>query len=102
MGHHPNGVVASTGRAEEAVGGDLQGVAVGEKLGQIVLIQQDLSHSLAIGALSHQQSGAGVPEGGGNELGGAGGLAVGQHDEGGVGQLGHLAPLGGKRVVPLH
>ena len=85
VGDQAHGVGGGAGGGVEAVTGDLDGVPVGEVVGQGALVQNRLGHSLAEGAPAHQDAGIGVPDVGGEQLGGAGGLPVGEDDDGGEG-----------------
>lgn len=85
MRDHPDRVGSAAAGGEEAESGDLDGVPLGKEQGIGGLVEYVLPHALAEGAFPDDQARPGIPHPRGEQLGGAGSLAVGQKDDGGIG-----------------
>ena len=103
-GEDPHGVVGDAVGGVEAVGRDLQAVAVKLVWG-VFLGQDQLGHPLAIGPLAHRDAEAMVPGGGSEHLRAAGAPGAGEDHHRHVGVVGGVradAPVVGQAVGAEH
>ena len=98
-------MVSGAGGGVKPVGGDFHAVAVEQILG-VILVKNSLGDALAEGALSQTNAPGVIPDRCREQLGTAGGIGAGQHDQGFVRQVGDSGGcfqiIGTDLTVELH